>query len=202
MRAKLAPAIVCAIERARIVFAVPGTSSSRTWPPLVRAESTSVISSCLPRTTCSMFAISRSATSTADARLPVSAAIWGASATVRERYPVGRKRSAARNGQLPDPGRGRRAHGSRPRAQVDGAARRRCEAREVLADVLPEVQRLPANRFGEHHREVAARVRPLLRERADDALRPRHADDEAFVDRAGVRSRLRERVPRPGAELD
>jgi len=61
MRANDVSAIVCAIARARIVFAVPGTSSSSTCPPLASAERTSAISSCLPRTTLSMFLLSRAA---------------------------------------------------------------------------------------------------------------------------------------------
>ena len=56
IRAKLAPSTLCAIARARIVFAVPGTSSSRTCPPDMSAARTSTISSCLPTTTRSTFA--------------------------------------------------------------------------------------------------------------------------------------------------
>jgi len=59
MRDACAPEIDLAIERASTVFAVPGTSSSSTWPRQMRAQSTSLISSRLPRTTCSMFSSSR-----------------------------------------------------------------------------------------------------------------------------------------------
>ena len=60
MRENVAPSIDCASARARIVFAVPGTSSSSTWPPEMKAATTSAISSGLPTTTRSMFASSRS----------------------------------------------------------------------------------------------------------------------------------------------
>src|SRR2546430_861874 len=50
MREGVAPSIDWAIARARTVFAVPGTSSKRTWPPQTRAARTSLISSCLPWT--------------------------------------------------------------------------------------------------------------------------------------------------------
>ena len=59
------PSIDCATARARIVFAVPGTSSKRTCPPHASAVRTRRISSRLPCTTVSMFASSRSATAMA-----------------------------------------------------------------------------------------------------------------------------------------
>src|SRR5207249_10558766 len=65
MREWTPPSMLPAIARARTVFAVPGTSSKRTWPLQARAASTSLISSCLPRTTDSRFARKREATSIA-----------------------------------------------------------------------------------------------------------------------------------------
>src|SRR5436189_243661 len=66
-----------AIARARTVFAVPGTSSKRTWPLQARAASTSLISSCLPRTTDSRLARKRGATSRTGSAVvtPASASI-------------------------------------------------------------------------------------------------------------------------------
>ena len=63
------PSTLAAIARARIVFAVPGTSSSSTWPPATSADSTSRISSPLPWTTVSRLSIRRRATS--DRRRPI-----------------------------------------------------------------------------------------------------------------------------------
>ena len=62
IRENVPPPIEPAIERARIVFAVPGTSSSRTCEPATRAARMSLTSSSLPSTTCSTFRTSRSAT--------------------------------------------------------------------------------------------------------------------------------------------
>ena len=56
MRVPIAPSIDCETARASTVFAVPGTSSKRTWPLQASAVSTSRISSRLPWTTVSMFA--------------------------------------------------------------------------------------------------------------------------------------------------
>jgi len=64
-RAFVAPSTLPAIARASTVFAVPGTSSSRTCPPQTSAASTSLISSALPWTTVSTFPESRAATATA-----------------------------------------------------------------------------------------------------------------------------------------
>ena len=55
MRENDAPSTLPAIARASTVFAVPGTSSSSTWPPQTSAARTSLISSDLPRTTVSTF---------------------------------------------------------------------------------------------------------------------------------------------------
>ena len=63
IRDETEPSMLPASARARIVFAVPGTSSSSTWPLQASAVSTSVIWSDLPITTVSMFARSRVATS-------------------------------------------------------------------------------------------------------------------------------------------
>src|SRR6476659_1976069 len=60
MRCGIAPSMLAAIARASTVFAVPGTSSSRTWPSQTRAASTSLISSRLPWTTVSMLSSRRS----------------------------------------------------------------------------------------------------------------------------------------------
>ena len=59
------PSIDWETARARIVFAVPGTSSKRTCPPHASAVRTRRISSRLPCTTVSMFASSRSPTAMA-----------------------------------------------------------------------------------------------------------------------------------------
>ena len=74
MRVPTAPSIDCETARASTVFAVPGTSSKSTWPLQASAVRTSRISSRLPWTTVSMFASSRSATSTASRRSSASAA--------------------------------------------------------------------------------------------------------------------------------
>ena len=64
--ARRAPRIEPAIARASTVFAVPGTSSSRAWPPHMSAATTSLICSRLPCTTVSMLSRKRSATSVAE----------------------------------------------------------------------------------------------------------------------------------------
>ena len=56
IRENVDPSIDWASARARIVFAVPGTSSSSTWPPDMKAATTSATSSGLPTTTRSMLA--------------------------------------------------------------------------------------------------------------------------------------------------
>ena len=48
MRECVTPSIEPPIARASTVFAVPGTSSSRTWPPHISAATTSLTSSRLP----------------------------------------------------------------------------------------------------------------------------------------------------------
>src|SRR4051812_15025746 len=65
MRETTAPSMLPAIVRASTVFAVPGTSSSSTWPRQASAATTSAICSDLPTTTVSTFARSRAATSCA-----------------------------------------------------------------------------------------------------------------------------------------
>jgi hypothetical protein len=72
MRDGTAPEIDAAIDRARTVFAVPGTSSNRTWPRQTSAARTSLIRSCLPWTTVSMLASRRSAVSAAR----VNRSVW------------------------------------------------------------------------------------------------------------------------------
>src|SRR3954453_11006527 len=203
IRAKLVSAMVCAIERARIVFAVPRTSSSSTWPPLARAARTGAISSCLPRTTRSMFSISRSATDCAARRLLESWAIRCASAIAGAKGTPSRLGfSAARHAQRGQPARLARYELCRPRAEIDRAYGGRGKAREHEAAALPEADRLPANGGGKHHHEVALRIGPARGGRLDDVARGGDADDGAFVDRADVRVRRRDRVARAGAELD
>ena len=65
MRPTVAPSIEPASDRARIVFAVPGTSSNRTFPPAASAARTSSIRSVLPRTTVSTLSRRRSAVAAA-----------------------------------------------------------------------------------------------------------------------------------------
>ena len=89
MRAFVAPSTLPAIARASTVFAVPGTSSRRTWPPETRAVRTSLISSVLPRTTVSMFASSRAAVSVAGGAPPFSSPCWS-------RAPSGRRTLVAK----------------------------------------------------------------------------------------------------------
>src|SRR5436190_7111344 len=73
-----------------MVFAVPGTSSSRTWPPETSAETTSAISSCLPMTTRSTFASRRRAVS--------CAASAAAEASGRLAWIMQRKRTRGKHG--------------------------------------------------------------------------------------------------------
>src|SRR3954470_13868648 len=65
MRETTAPSMLPAIVRAGTGLAVPGTSSSSTWPRQASAATTSAICSDLPTTTVSTFARSRAATSCA-----------------------------------------------------------------------------------------------------------------------------------------
>src|SRR4051812_31966587 len=78
MRCETAPWMLPAIARASTVFAVPGTSSKRTWPPQASAASTMRISSRLPWTTVSVFASSRPAISPARARAASAGSVCGA----------------------------------------------------------------------------------------------------------------------------
>ena len=71
IRENAAPSTLPAIARASTVFAVPGTSSSSTWPPQTSAVRTSRISSVLPRTTVSTLASSRVAISGAELTGPI-----------------------------------------------------------------------------------------------------------------------------------
>src|SRR5579862_1527569 len=73
MRENEAPATLTASDRARTVLAVPGRSSSSTWPPETSAARTSRISSGLPWTTRSTFSASRPARSIATASAGSSA---------------------------------------------------------------------------------------------------------------------------------
>ena len=65
MRPTAAPSIEALSERASIVFAVPGTSSNRTWPRQTSAATTSSICLRLPSTTRPAFSTSRPAISIA-----------------------------------------------------------------------------------------------------------------------------------------
>src|SRR5262249_17875259 len=68
-----APPMLTASDRASTVFAVPGRSSSSTWPPEISAARTSRISSGFPWTTRSTFAARRAARSIATASAGSSA---------------------------------------------------------------------------------------------------------------------------------
>ena len=72
IREGCAPSIDWAMARASTVFAVPGTSSSSTWPPQTRAATTSVICSRFPNTTVSMLSSRRHAISCASACVSIA----------------------------------------------------------------------------------------------------------------------------------
>ncbi len=69
-----APSMLPAIERARTVLAVPGTSSRSTWPREASAATTSATVSLLPSTTVSTFCRKRPATSIAPSKTVLSVA--------------------------------------------------------------------------------------------------------------------------------
>ena len=176
-----------AIARASTVLAVPGTSSKSTWPPLIRAERTSRISSRLPCTTVSMFASSR---------LTISAPRWSPlerppGRSPSRRCPVGLS-TQDRTG-LAAARRGRRRRSTRPSAASDGdrlgVARiapvgdRAERPRAPLAERALE-RRLPAQRL-----VAPAAGRAVGRERARAAARHAREADR----RSEVEERLRAR---------
>jgi hypothetical protein len=116
MREQTAPSIVPAIARARIVFAVPGTSSKRTWPSQASAVRTKRSCSGFPRTTVSRFARRRCATATAS-----SNPSGDASVAVPEGAGTGWRRAGA--------GAPTVAHGRMPRGVPETAAFRHSSRR-------------------------------------------------------------------------